>query len=283
MFSRTRPGEGFLTMNSALKATNRMSVRIRLSKGLIRLANGMKFLGLVVMKPDDLIEFTQSSYARSHQVASWSDPRLVEGGLFENETALLERIPIRSGRLLLLGVGGGREAVPLAKQGFEIIGVDFVPEMVAQAQAAARRRDVEIGGLVQDISRLQVPAASFDVIWFSAALYSSVPSRARRVEMLRRVHQALRPEGYVVCQFSWNPTLAVCSPLARRARALVDRLGFGLRRFECGDQLLLDREFHHSFVNEDEVRSEMESGGFLVKHLDIREELCKGAAILVKG
>jgi len=260
-----------------------MNRRIKLSRNLIRLANVLKFLSLVVMKPDDLIDYTRSSYAKSSEVASWSDPGVVEMGLFENETALLDRIPIRTGRLLLLGVGGGREAIPLAKEGFEVIGVDFVSEMVDQAQAAARRHHMQIGGLVQDISTLQVPEASFDVIWFSAALYSSVPSSARRIDMLQHVHQALRPEGYVACQFSWNPTLAVCSPLARRVRALVNRVGIGLRPFEYGDQLLRDSEFHHFFVDENELRAEFRAGGFSIQHFDISDEICRGGAILVKG
>ena len=105
-----------------------------------------------------------------------------------------------------MGVGGGREAIPLAQKGFEVTGVDFVPEMVAQAKANARRHNVEIEGLVQDISNLEVAQASFDVIWFTTGLYSSIPTRALRISMLQRIHHALRQEGCVVCQFSWNPS-----------------------------------------------------------------------------
>jgi len=77
--------------------------------------------------------------------------------------------------------------------------------------------------------------------------------------------------------------LAVCSPLARRVRALVNRLGLGLRPFEYGDQLLRDSEFHHFFVNESELCSELQAGGFSIQHLDISEGLGRGGAILVKG
>jgi SAM-dependent methyltransferase len=256
-----------------------MSVRIRLSRGLIRLANGIKFLSLVVMKPEDLIAVTRNFYARPDQVAAWSDPGLVESGLSEDEIDLLARLPIRTGRLLLLGVGGGREAITLSKEGYEVVGVDFVPEMVAQTQATAQKHDVEIEGLVQDVSTLEVPSGSFDVIWFSRLLYSSIPSSSRRIAMMKRVHQALRPEGCAVCQFNWDALPAFSSPLARRAQSLIDRLGLALRQFEQGDYLKFDAEFNHSFMSEQELRSEFDAAGFSVQHLDLR----KGAAILVKG
>ena len=36
-------------------------------------------------------------------------------------------------------------------------------------------------------------------------LYSAVFTRARRVEMLRRISRALRPGGILVVSFHWDP------------------------------------------------------------------------------
>src|SRR5208283_2493813 len=260
-----------------------VSSRIAFSWFLFRLAGWIQSLPVFLMKPGDLIDFGRRSYARPNQVRGWSEIQFVSTGLFNDEVQLLEKMPVDTGRLLLLGVGGGREAIPLAQKGYEVIGVDFVAEMVAQAKANARRHNVEIGGLVQDISQLEVSRASFDVIWFSTALYSAIPTRRLRVSMLQRIHLALRDQGCVVCQFSWNPSGHSCSLRRQRLGALVALLTFGNRQFEDGDQLLGSLEFIHSFHSENELRSEFEAAGFSVQYLNLGEQICMGEAILVKG
>ena len=94
----------------------------------------------MVMRPDDLLELSRQTYARPHNVAGWGRLDLVERGLGDEELALLAHLPGKEGRLLLLGVGGGREAIPLARLGFQVTGVDFVPGMVALAQENAARQ-----------------------------------------------------------------------------------------------------------------------------------------------
>ena len=174
-----------------------MNWRISFSRFLLHIADGLQSVPVFLMRPADLVEFTRDSYARSKLVESWSSSDLVDQGLNINEVTLLERIPVQSGRLLLLGLGGGREAIPLAKQGFAVTGVDFVWEMVAQAKANARRHHVEIEGLVEDLINLEVAHNSFDVKWFSTGSYSYIPSRACRISVLKRMHTALRQKGCV--------------------------------------------------------------------------------------
>ena len=236
-----------------------------------------------LMRPKDLIDFTQTSYARPNAVKGWSDNQFVEAGLTDDEDHLLERMPFKEGRLLLLGVGGGREAIPLAKKGFEVTGVDFVPEMVAQAKANARNHKVEIRGVVQDISKLEVTSDSFDVIWFATALYSQIPTRSLRIAMLQRIYHALRQDGCVVCQFSFNRSGGNFSSWGRRLRKLVAVLTLGNRQYENGDHIHAGIEFIHSFCNEKELCSEFEAAGFSVHYLNICEPICMAGAILVKG
>jgi len=235
------------------------------------------------MRPEDLIELTRSSYANPDLVEEWSAPPLVDEGLNSDEVHLLERMPVRAGRLLLLGIGGGREAVAFAQMGFEVTGVDFVPEMVAHAKANARRHHVEIEGLVQDISDLELAQASFEVVWFSTDGYSFIPTRRLRISMLQRLHHALQPGGCVVCQFSWNPYGATYSPRRQRLGSLVAILIGGNREFEDGDRLFGGLEFIHSFQSEPELCSEFESAGFSLHYLSVGEETCMDGAILVKG
>jgi SAM-dependent methyltransferase len=206
---------------------------------------------------------------------------LAHPGLHPDEQALLTKLSRTEGRLLLLGVGGGREAIPLAKMGFEVTGVDFVPEMVEKAREKADYHKVKIKGLVQEISKIDVPAGSYDVVWLSAAMYSCVPTRGRRVQMLRRIGKALKPGGHFICQFRWA-TNDVPAHLWELARKIVAFLTVGNRWYERGDMLWYNREFVRAFSLEDEVRSEFAEGGFDIVYLQIVEEILLGGAVLRK-
>ncbi len=258
-----------------------MRPRIALARFLIRLGNFMQSLPVMVMRPDDLVEFSRQTYARQHSVAGWGRPDLLDEGLHADEYELLEKLPCTGGRLLLLGVGGGREAIPLARLGFQVTGVDFVPEMVEQAIRNAARHDLVIDGLVQEISRLELPENAYDAVWLSAAMYSCVPTRQRRLEMLRRIYKALRPGGFFVCQFHWSAGKMELSR-GERARKAIAWLTLGNISYEPGDMLWHNIEFLHGFLSADELKTEFLNSGFEIAHLGIPEQRMRGGAVLKK-
>ena len=259
-----------------------MRPRITLGRFLIRLGRFVESLAVMVMRPDDLIEFSRQCYARPHMVDIWGQAGRMEQGLRPGETALLDALPLREGRLLLLGVGGGREAIPLAQEGFAVTGVDFVPGLVEKAIENAAQQGLKIEGLVQEISELDVPANSYDVVWLETAMYSYVPTQQRRVEMLRRIGKALRPSGYLACGFRWDAR----SGFSRKglwARKAVAYLTLGNLWYEPGDELSGGIEFVHAFSSEEELRSEFEAGGFEVLHVHIPRGLSGGAVLEKRG
>ena len=238
-------------------------MRIRLARSLLRLGAFIQSLPVVVMTPDDLVEFSRASYARSQMIESWANDAVVDSGLTCEEEDLVASVPAKTGKLLLLGVGGGREAIPLARAGFQVTGIDYVPAMVEKAKENAARRGVRIDGLVQDMAHLDVDPSAFDVVWLSSAAYSCVPTRARRVDMVRRIGRALKPGGFFLFQFHRGPGL----PPSRKSqfvRRLIAACTFGNRAYEEGDVLWGNAEFLHAFTSEDQVRSELEEGGLSV-------------------
>jgi SAM-dependent methyltransferase len=256
-------------------------LRIIFGRFLIRLGRFIQSQALMVMRPDDLVEFSRQTYATSRMVEDCGRQDLAYPVLHPDEQALLARIHLTGGKLLLLGVGGGREAIPLTQMGFKVTGVDFVPAMVEKAKENAARQGVKIEGLVQEISKIDVPAGAYDVTWLSAAMYSCVPTRGRRVEMLKRIGKALKPGGYFICQFRWH-TSGGPAHIWELARKVVAFLTLGNLCYEKGDTLSYNIEFIHAFSQEDEVRSEFAEGGFEVLHLHIAEEILLGGAVLRK-
>lgn len=246
---------------------------------LNRLGRFIQSFAVMIMRPDDLIEYSCQTYHSSGVVDSWTQKDLVDSGLIPIEEVLLKNIPLEKGSLLLLGIGGGREAIALAKKGFSVTGVDIVPDMVKIAQENALKHGVEIEGIVQEISKIDVPANFYDIVWFCSTLYSCVPTRKRRVEMLQRIRNTLKPEGYLSCQFHWNSYEEFPSKV-EPVRKIFSYLTLGNLWYEKGDILWGNVEFIHSFSSENTLRSEFEEGGFKVIKINIPEEGIRGSAIL---
>lgn len=80
------------------------------------------------------------------------------GFLAEN----LERLPV--GRALDIAMGEGRNAVYLAKKGFEVVGVDISDVAVRKAKRLARENNVRIHTVTQDLNKYKIEPESYDVI-----------------------------------------------------------------------------------------------------------------------
>jgi len=256
-----------------------MRPRAAFAKGMVRLGRLLQSLALMVMRPDDSIEFGRRDYGRSASLAAWAKDGLVDSGWEPEEKELLMDIPLREADVLVLGAGGGRDSIPFARLGHRVTAVDFVPGMVERAGDNARRRGLSLTGVVQEISRVGFPSESFDLVFLSAAMYSSVPTRRRRLAMLERIRGVLRPEGYFVCQFSWNPRLSL-NPKAEFLKKLVAGATLGFRGYERGDQLWGNVEFQHFFSSRPELESEFAEGGFEIMRIRLPDGEVRGGAVL---
>lgn len=256
-----------------------MRPRVRLANLLLDLGRSIITLAPMVMRPDDLVAFGAESYSRPEEVAHWSSAEVLSPGLDPLENSLLEQVPVNSGQLLVLGVGGGRDAIALARLGFDVTGVDFLDVMVQTAVENAARQGVRLKGVVQEISELEMPENSYDLVWIARLMYSSVPTRKRRVKMLNRFHHALKPGGYFICTFHCDQgrRFTPWKELAKKCFAL---LTLGNRWYEPGDGLWSNAEFLHGFTSEAEISGEFAAGGFEVVYLNFPEKEFGGGAVL---
>ena len=285
-----------------------MSRRVNMAHALLHLGSFVQSLAITVMQPDDLVEFGRQTYSKSQNVDAWAEDALVDAGFNAEELEQLKAIPDKKGNLLLLGLGGGREAIPLARMGFRVTGVDYIPALVERAQENAAHRGVTIDGLVQEISFLDVPAGAYDVVWLSRELYSCVPTRLRRVGMVRKIAAALRPGGLFLCMFRWNPepqphwlqletrppnlegqgAITIRDLVINALRMRPDRIILGAictlgnLAYEAGDSLWQNVEFLHSFSSEHAIRSELEEGGLRIVEISTPSKCVRGCVVCEK-
>ncbi len=98
---------------------------------------------------------------------------------------------IRGGRILDLGVGGGRTTAFLLQLSKDYVGIDFSNEMIERCRARFPATQFEVRD-AQDLSGFE--DQSFDFILFSCTGIDSV-NHDQRLRILKEVRRLLKPEG----------------------------------------------------------------------------------------
>jgi SAM-dependent methyltransferase len=118
-----------------------------------------------------------------------------EGGLLfgsePNRFLVAEVAGLAPGRALDLACGSGRNAVWLAKQGWQVMGVEFSDVAIDQARELAAERGVEVEWLLADLRESETPVAAFDLV---VVLYLQLPAE-ELAPILGRAAVAVAPGG----------------------------------------------------------------------------------------
>ncbi len=101
------------------------------------------------------------------------------------------------GRVLELGVGTGRLAIPLAAHGCPVTGVDSSPKMLAQL--AANDPDGTVAGVLGDMVD-DLPDGPFAVVLVAYNTLFNLLSAERQQACLSRVAEVLAPDGCLVVE-----------------------------------------------------------------------------------
>lgn len=117
---------------------------------------------------------------------------ITEQGLFPPERRLVEDHFSKPGaKVLDLGCGTGRTTAPLARAGFDVVGVDVSQEMIERA----RRLFPDLTFRLGDATDLEFDDGTFEYVLFSFNGLDYVETEAKRLEALREVRRVLRDGG----------------------------------------------------------------------------------------
>jgi hypothetical protein len=246
---------------------------------------------LGILGDRSLADVDDTMYRRS---ATYRDDAYNRSGLFAWEAEAVESYFGDARRLMLIGAGGGREVLALAKMGYTVDGYECNPALVSTAAAllsaeygtstsdrvsgeseGATVLAGEIGGpaplprrpgaaSVTPLSRDEVPAAGgpYDGAIMGWSAYMLIPGSERRIRFLRRL-RALMGDGapLLLSFYTRDGDPPRLHRIARTANAL-RRL---LRRepVDLGDDLSPNRV--HRFT-EPEVARELREAGFTLLH-----------------
>lgn len=107
-----------------------------------------------------------------------------------------------AGSALDLGIGQGRNAVYLAKQGWTVTGVDISDVAVTQARANAARDGVAIATVVSDLDLFDFGTERWDLI---TLFYMHSWHKNSRTEVAERIVRSLKPGGLLVMEAFRRP------------------------------------------------------------------------------
>ena len=219
--------------------------------------------------PRQLSKLLQDSYFDSY--ATPVDPHTIipdQLSLFDWECDVIDRYGIKTGRMLVLGAGMGREAIGLARHGLTVTGVDTNRDALRLAHRLAVLHGLPVRFLQADFQALPYTSGSFRWAILSSVMYSAIPGKANRQRWLSELFDILEPGGLLILSFSKQQY-----PLAR-----VQRLCHAMNRFltkllaanpdyQEGDDCPKGH-FLHMFQNEEELRRELIEAGVTVRELD---------------
>jgi tellurite methyltransferase len=99
------------------------------------------------------------------------------------------------GRVLDLGCGEGRNALFLARRGFEVEAVDAAPTAVKRLVQLAQGSRLTVSARVADVREIDLPEASYVLIVANTILDHLDPRDSDR--LIARIQRTVRPGGYV--------------------------------------------------------------------------------------
>lgn len=130
-------------------------------------------------------------------------------------------------RVLELGVGTGRLALPLTARGIDVWGIDASPAMVEQLRHKPGGNDLPVA--VGDMAAIDLRAlpggdhARFGVVFVAVNTFFNLTSEDAQQRCLRRVHDVLAPGGLFVLE-AFVPTVDRPTNLVEARTVAIDHV-----------------------------------------------------------
>ena len=223
-------------------------------------------LWLGVLSPNKLYAIVEEYYTRSGRSQpggyDFHSKEYNRGGLHNWEKDALTRHFGHSKRLLLLGAGGGREALAFLQSGYDVDGYESHPDLVAAANELLQAEGFE--PIVHLIAPDESPTTgtTYDGIVVGWGMYMSIRTRRRRIAFLRQLRTQTRARCPILLSFFPRNPANRQYPLSAIIATAVRRV-LHQKPAEVGDWLA---PFYVHHFTQNEISSELAEGGFKLAH-----------------
>lgn len=191
-------------------------------------------------------------------------------GLFGWERSAVERYFTERTRVVIAGAGGGREALALVEQGFDVVAFDPDERLIEECRRRLTAAEAQKLTLLTSAPNA-VPAisdASFDAGIVGWGVLGHMTSEGARASFLRCFAALLKPGAPVLISFHLRPSQSRTDLLRHGIAKSVAAVTFG-RKPQVGDRFRIEStaSFLHLFTPE-EAKAEIEASGFSIAHFE---------------
>lgn len=103
----------------------------------------------------------------------------------------------KKGKVLDLGCGQGRDAIPLARLGFNVTGIDNSKVGIEQMNRIAKTEDLTLNGKVADIFKFE-NFAEYDFILLDSMFHFSKNDRQKETDFIKRILSKIKKGCLVI-------------------------------------------------------------------------------------
>lgn len=100
------------------------------------------------------------------------------------------------GSLLDLGCGQGRDAIPLAKMGYDVVGIDYSKVGIDQLNEIAKKENLTLNGFVEDIYAYS-KFDKYDFILLDSMFHFTKKDRQKEIELLSRIFKESKTHAII--------------------------------------------------------------------------------------
>ena len=140
------------------------------------------------------------------------------------------------GRILDIGCGQGRNAIPLARLGYEVIGIDSSQVGIGQMMEVAASENLSLEGRVGDMFEFDT-YQEFDFILLDSMLHFTQKDRQKEIDWISTIFSGIKKGCYVI----------FCIPENKRISQELEEVANSSSFMEKE----LDRSFEYTFSSQE--------------------------------
>jgi SAM-dependent methyltransferase len=181
---------------------------------------------------------------------------------YEKECNFLEEIfqkysKFETRSILDGGCGTGGHAIPLAKRGYEVTGIDLSKEMISIAKEKTSKNGTNVNFNVMDLRKLQLNK-KFDAAICMFAVISYLTEDKGLIEALHNIRKHLKDSALLIFDFWYGPAVLTILPTSKMKA--IEKEGVKVVRFAephlNASRRLCDVDYYFLVIKENLVQYE---------------------------